>query len=254
MHPYYATGWNRDKIYPDLGFSHAYFIDAFTAPSYVRKYVDDASCMKKIIDIYESKQKGQPMFLFNVTMQNHSPYTEAYPNLTQDISLDGVNAFALSQYLSLIKKSDAALEELVNYFATAEEPTVIVFFGDHQPTDSVVQPVLALNGMSYDALSKDEEAKRYEVPYVIWANYDIKAGQNEDTSANFLAAKVLKTAGIPLADYENYLLDLSEKLPVISAERIVDADGNEQTLKTSEELKEYQKLQYYRLFDAGKGE
>lgn len=93
MHPYYATGWNRDKIYPDLGFSHAYFIDAFTAPSYVRKYVDDASCMKKIIDIYESKQKGQPMFLFNVTMQNHSPYTEAYPNLTQDISLDGVNAF-----------------------------------------------------------------------------------------------------------------------------------------------------------------
>ena len=127
MHPYYATGWNRDKIYPDA-ISHAYFIDAFTAPSYVRKYVDDASCMKKIIDIYESKQKGQPMFLFNVTMQNHSPYTEAYPNLTQDISLDGVNAFALSQYLSLIKKSDAALEELVNYFATAEEPTVIVFF------------------------------------------------------------------------------------------------------------------------------
>ncbi len=254
MHPYYATGWNRDKIYPDLGFSHAYFIDAFTAPSYVRKYVDDASCMKKIIDIYESKQKGQPMFLFNVTMQNHSPYTEAYPNLTQDISLDGVNAFALSQYLSLIKKSDAALEELVNYFATAEEPTVIVFFGDHQPTDSVVQPVLALNGMSYDTLSKDEEAKRYEVPYVIWANYDIKEGQNEDTSANFLAAKVLKTAGIPLSDYENYLLDLSEKLPVISAERIVDADGNEQILKTSEKLKEYQKLQYYRLFDAGKGE
>ena len=92
------------------------------------------------------------------------------------------------------------------------------------------------------------------MPYVIWANYDIKEGQNEDTSANFLAAKVLKTAGIPLSDYENYLLDLSEKLPVISAERIVDADGNEQTLKTSEELKEYQKMQYYRLFDAGKGE
>ena len=254
MHPYYATGWNRDKIYPDLGFSHAYFMDAFTTPTYVRKYIDDASCMKKIIATYEKKQAGQPMFLFNVTMQNHSPYTEAYPNLTQDVSVEGVNAFALSQYLSLIKRSDAALEELVDYFAAVDEPTVIVFFGDHQPTDSVVQPVLALNGKSYDTLTKVEEAKRYEVPYVIWANYDIREGKNEDTSANYLAAKVLKAAGIPLSDYENYLLDLSEKLPVVSAERMVDADGNEQTVKTSEALKEYQKLQYYRLFDAKEGE
>lgn len=74
---------------------------------------------------------------------------------------------------------------------------MIVFFGDHQPTDSVVQPVLALNGMSYDTLSKDEEAKRYEVPYVIWANYDIKEGQNEDTSANFLSGKGFKNSGNP---------------------------------------------------------
>lgn len=254
MHPYYATGWNRDKVYPKLGFSQAYFIDAFTSRSYVRKYVDDASCMEKIIDIYEKKQEGQPMFLFNVTMQNHSPYTEAYPNLIQDVSLEGVNAFVLSQYLSLIRRSDAALEELINYFAEADEPTVIVFFGDHQPTDSVVQPVLALNGMNYDTLSRQEEAKRYEVPYVIWANYDIREGQNEDISVNYLAAKVLDVAGIPLSDYENYLLDLSEELPVVSAERVVDKEGNEQTLKTSEALKEYQKLQYYRLFDAGKGE
>lgn len=254
MHPYYATGWNRDKVYPYLGFEHTYFIDAFLAPSYVRKYVDDASCVDKIIEVYEKKEAGQPMFLFNVTMQNHSPYTDSYMNLKQDITVEGVNTQALSQYLSLIKLSDAALEGLVNYFAGQTEPTVIVFFGDHQPTDSVVQPILAANGISSDSLSPEEAAKHYEVPYVIWANYDIREGTDEDTSVNYLAAKVLQEAGVPLSAYQSYLLELSSEMPIISTERVVDADGKEQALQETGILNTYKQLQYYQLFDAGKGE
>lgn len=254
MHPYYATGWNRDKVYPYLGFEHAYFIDAFTTPSYVRKYVDDASCVDKIIEIYENKEAGQPMFLFNVTMQNHSPYTESYMNLKEDITVEGANTQALSQYLSLIKLSDAALESLVTYFAGQMEPTVIAFFGDHQPTDSVVQPILTANGISTDSLSPEEEAKHYEVPYVIWANYDIREGTNEDISANYLAAKVLDEAGVPLSAYQSYLLELSGEIPVVSSERVVDVDGKEQSVSETEALNTYKKLQYYQLFDATKGE
>ncbi len=37
------------------------------------------------------------------------------------------------QYLNMIKMSDKALKELVHYFEKVDEPTVIVFFGDHQP-------------------------------------------------------------------------------------------------------------------------
>lgn len=254
MHPYYSTGWNRDKVYPYLGFEHAYFIDAFTTPSYVRKYVDDASCVDKIIEIYENKEAGQPMFLFNVTMQNHSPYTESYMNLKENITVEGANTQALSQYLSLIKLSDAALESLVTYFAGQMEPTVIVFFGDHQPTDSVVQPILTANGISADSLSPEEEAKHYEVPYVIWANYDIREGTNEDISANYLAAKVLDEAGVPLSAYQSYLLELSGEIPVVSSERVVDVDGKEQSVSETEALNTYKKLQYYQLFDATKGE
>lgn len=255
MHPYYATGWDRDKVYPDLGFDHTFFIEDFTSATYIRKYVDDKSCVNKIIQTYEEKEAGTPMFLFNVTMQNHSSYTETYPNLTQDITVEGVQSLALSQYLSLIKLSDAALQDLITYFSTQDEPTIIVFFGDHQPSDSVVQPILKLNGMSYDSLTAEEEAKRYEVPYVIWANYDIKESTGENTSANYLAAKVLDAAGIPLADYENYLLKLSQEIPVVSAERVVDGEGNETTAQEAQdELNVYQKLQYYRLFDAKEGE
>ena len=89
------------------------------------------------------------------------------------------------------------------------------------------------------------------MPYLIWANYDIEEETDADTSVNYLAAKVLKAAGVPTSDYQNYLLELSEKYPVISAQRVLDADGNRYGAdELPEELDAYEKLQYYQLFDA----
>lgn len=250
MHPYYATGWNRDKVYPNLGFQEMYFIDDFYGATHLRKYVDDASCMEKIIETYEKKEEGVPIFLFEVTMQNHGAYDESYANFTPDIFVEGISYEAVSQYFSLIKRSDAAFESLVSYFREEDEPTIIVFFGDHQPNDAIASPILSLNGKNVNELSKEEEAKRYEVPYIIWANYDIREGQGEDTSANYLAAKILDAAGIPLSEYQNYLLELEKELPIVSAERVVNESGKQMTVKDAkDDLINYQRLQYYQLFD-----
>ena len=40
-------------------------------------------------------------------------------------------------YLSLVKQTDPALQGLIDYFSQADEDTMIVFFGDHQPTTYV---------------------------------------------------------------------------------------------------------------------
>lgn len=255
MHPYYASGWNRDKVYPYLGFSNLSFMDDYSSPTYVRDYISDDSCVDKIIDTYENKPKDSPMFLFNVTIQNHSPYYQSYYNFNENVTAQGNYSESLNQYLSLIKLSDASLEKLITYFKAQSQPTVIVFFGDHQPSDVVAEPVLEENGMTYNTLTNEEQQKRYEVPYVIWANYSIESGKNEDTSANYLAAKVLDKAGVPLSSYENYLLQLSQKIPIISAETIKNKSGNDISLKDNNSLLDiYQKIQYYRLFDASEGE
>lgn len=252
-HPYYADGWERNVVYPLLGFSESIFKDAYIGADYIRKYVSDDSCVNKIIDIYEEKEEGTPLFLFNVTMQNHGAYAETYDNFKPDITAEGVENISLSQYLSLIKKSDESLEKLISYFAEEDEKTVIVFFGDHQPNDTVASPVLNLNGMSAKTLTEEQLKLRYEVPYVIWANYDIEEMTEKDTSANFLAANVLKTAGVPLDANSAYLLELEKEYPVISAMRVQKKDGTDTNISgVKEELKEYQSLQYYRLFDAGK--
>lgn len=250
MHPYNAGGWDRDKVYPLLGLDTNYFKTDFDHPEIVRKYISDKADYEKVIEIFEQKEEGKPLFLFNVTMQNHSSYTDAYDNFTPDISVTGAASDALNNYLSLLHLSDQALHDLLAYFAQSDEPTVVVFFGDHQPTNSVVRPIWKLNGKSDSSLTEEENARRYEVPYIIWANYPIETARNEDTSANFLAAKLLDTIGIPQSPYMAYLSGLAEDFPVISAIQTINKDDVSYPPEVlDKELLTYRKLQYYNLFD-----
>lgn len=250
MHPYNSTGWDRNTVYPDFGFQECYFIRDWTNPEKIRKYVSDRACYEKIIEQYEAKDANTPLFVFNVTMQNHSSYSEEFDNFKPDITVNGTSSKVLPNYLSLMKISDEAIEELIDYFSAEEEETLIVFFGDHQPTDSVASPVWKLNGKSASSLSLEEEALRYKVPFFIWTNYDIEEETNVETSPNFLGNKVLETAGIPLSDYRNFLAGLEEHYPVISSIRAEDANGNSYEIKeVEEELNDYAILQYFYLLD-----
>ena len=229
MHPYNSTGWNRNEVYPWLGFEESYFIRDFTSRHYIRDYVSDQTAYQKIIDIYEEKEAGKPAFIFEVTMQNHGGYTQKYENFIADVHAPDLNSAQLDQYLSLMKVSDQEFENLVAYFENKEEKTIIVFFGDHQPSDAVVRPILRWNQKL--VMNEEDAWLRYQVPYVIWANYDIEDGRDVDTDISFLAAQVLNRADMPTTAYQNFLLELAEH---------PDSD----TLKN-----QYEILQYYFMFD-----
>lgn len=246
QHPYYANGWDRERVYPLLGFEHMDFIEDYTNVSYVRKYISDASDMQHIIDTYEKKEAGKPAFIFNVTMQNHGGYTDVYPNFENDIQAQ-YNSDALNQYLSLIHKTDAALEDLVSYFSKVDEKTVIVFFGDHQPSDAVANQIEMASGVDPSDMNSEQQKKRYQVPYLVWANYDIGEASDQNTSLNYLSAQVLKAAGVPTSAYQNYFLELSNTYPVLSA-----AGSTENIGANKDALLTYRKLQYYNLFERNK--
>lgn len=268
QHPYYGSGWNRDTVYPLLGFDNLSFMQDYSNQRFVRKYISDETSFDKIIETYENKPDGQPAFIFNVTMQNHGGYTDTYYGFDNTVTADKLNNSALDQYLSLIKMTDEDLKSLIDYFSNVDEKTIVVFFGDHQPNDTVASSVLAANGMDYNNLSNEELKLRYQVPYVIWANYDIDEATGEDTSVNYLAANVLKAAGVPTSDYQSFLLKLKEEYPIISAVR-TDKTAGKTANKTSDKasnksdtatgsknkqadsdmLNNYKLLQYYRLFD-----
>ncbi len=248
MHPYNAEGWERNVAYPYMGFDTFYSLKNFSGVTKVREYVDDDSCVDRIIKEYEKSE--EPLFLFNVTMQNHSPYTAEYANFTPDITVEGSDSYQLSTYLSLVKLSDAALGRLIEYFSGVEEDTVVIFFGDHQPTDSVVKDVWTLNGVDPKNLSEEQECLRYQVPFVVWANYDIEEKTDVFTSANFLGAQAFEWCGLSKSGYQNYLLGVYEEYSAITARAVIKEDKKLVDFKEVEDdLLEYNMLQYYRLFN-----
>ncbi len=242
MHPYNASGWCRDDVYPWLGFESSYFVKDFKNRKYIRDYVSDKSAYDKIIEVYENREENQPQFIFEVTMQNHSSYSDPHDNFTPDIVVEGSTNYGLKQYLSLVKESDTQLENLLEYFALEEEKVLVVFFGDHQPSDYIANQIFRLNGISPSKLTEEQALLRYQVPYVVWANYDIEEGTNEDMDISFLAANVLEIADMDTTAYQNFLLEYEE---VLQAE-----DGTEEQKERVEEYTDiYQKLQYYYMFD-----
>lgn len=244
IHPYNASGWNRDTVYPNLGFSKSLFLSDFTNRRYIRNYVSDKTAYQKIIDVYEQKEDGTPLFAFEVTMQNHGGYTDLYENFTPDIFVEEFSHPALDQYLSLIKVSDAELQSLISYFENKED-TILVFFGDHQPSDYVANPILRANGVNTSNMSVEQAQLRYVVPYVIWANFDISEEANADTDISYLGAKVLEVAGISTNGYQNFLLEMEEE--IAKAKESGDAAAISEVEAKYKEI--YQILQYYLMFD-----
>lgn len=242
IHPYNASGWKRDEVYPLLGLENTIFLRDFSSRYYIRKYVSDKTAYEKIIEIYEKKEAGQPVFIFEVTMQNHGGYTEAYENFKEEIYVEEFESPALNQYLSLLKLSDEELERLITYFSYEEEKTIVLFFGDHQPNDSVVRPIYRWNGKNMSNLTVEEEKLRYVVPYVMWANFDIAEETQADADIRFLGAHLLKEAGVSLDAYQEFLLEY---------EMILNED--EDLENTKDKIEQYQQmsqiLQYYFMFD-----
>lgn len=252
VHPYYASAWNRDDVYPLLGFDNLTFLEDFDEDAQkLRRFTSDAATYDKIIELYENREENERFFSFCVTLQNHGGYDDVFDNFQPTVTVDGLeDDVSLSQYLSLIKESDAAFKDFIEYFSNVDEPTVILMFGDHQPTDMAIEGLL--NRFSPDLSGLEGLEKQYVTKFAFWANYDIDERDVEYTSCNFLSSMLLDVAGLPLSSYQRYLQELMQDYPVVTANCAIDNTGRylapDEVLRESE-LVEYNKLQYYMMFD-----
>ena len=255
MHPYYETGWSRDLVYPTLGFDESYFIEHFDQSQLIRKYISDEELYSKIIERYESRKVNENLFIMSISMQNHGGYATSYDNFPENYYKIGRSYTDANQYFSLIRESDNALRDFVNYFETVEEPVEIIFFGDHQPSLNRKFYEI-LNGKGLSGLTLGELQALYTVPFFIWTNYDTPEETVEITSLNYLSTLALERAGIDLPPYNQFMSDMMEVVPAINSRgyysiehgkyiHVEDALGKE-----LEWIKKYESLQYNGLFDA----
>jgi len=257
FHPYKSSGWNRPVAYEYLGFDHQLYEEDVEDPWVIRNYVSDQSDYERIYQVTdEANAQGSPAFVFNVTMQNHSGYSQGWKNLEHTVRLSGSQRTAdpaAEQYFALAAESDKALEQLIGHYSQVDGRTMIVFFGDHQPPlkNAFYEE---LYGKPLSDRTTQEVLQQYAVPFFIWTNYDIEERQDVILSPNFLGTYTAQMAGLPQTAYMNFLSALYRELPVITPVGCIAGDGayykrQELPEDLAELLDRYETLNYCGMVD-----
>lgn len=264
MHPYPGYNWNRTEAYKNLGF------DTFLDEAYYdgledemewerpRGYMSDRSDYDGILLQLREKEPGEKLFLFNVTMQNHGGYEVEGLKATVHVTrVNGVECTGeypkADQYLTLMKMSDEALSYLFGELEKLAEPTMVVLFGDHQPS---VETSLfeALYGMRWSEVPDELKLNSFRTSYLIWTNYDRETSEMGDMSAFMLGGQVLKAAGIGAEGLFALTQDLAKQYSAVHAMGVLERDGTfsgsrtENGLDTFPDIRRFHVLQYYEIF------
>lgn len=256
FHPYDSSGWNRTSVYDWLGFDEQLYEEDVHFPAYIRGFVSDQCDYEQLYRLTD-EAGDEPLFLFNVTIQNHSGYRLPWTNLERTVELTGAldgKYPAADQFFSLMRASDDALRNLISHYSQSDVPTLIVFFGDHQPPlgNDFYEDI---TGKPLDDRSTEEVFGQYGTPFFIWANYDIPEAQDVTLSSWALGVLTAEVAGLPLTGYQQFLSELAAKVPVITPVGFITADGRfsstEEENLTGEErylVQQYRLLAYNNLF------
>ena len=275
MHPELASNWSRDKVFRDLGFDA--FLDIRDFPEarpMVFGHTDDRSNYERLIQEFEAHP--DPLFLFNITMQNHGGYAlSAFEKEGKEIvSIDEkyrryTDAIAFE---SLMKASDDALAFLMDYFRKTDRPVVLCFFGDHQPAmPGAFEQALEESGRQAGESEISVGEKYFRVPYFIWTNdpeiladreklreearvfaAESRGSAMDMASPNFLGVAVQVYAGAELSEYSALVRQLRARVPVINETGRLGDDGVWKGWDGTEDpdiLSNYRRAQYYCLFE-----
>ena len=260
IHPAAGSNWNRDGVYSAFGFDTFDDEATFTGATRFRNRIDDASTYSKTLEYLNGSDT--PQFIFDVTLMGHSGYeTGLVPedkrvNCTVD-GLDEKNQNKLNEYLATSNEEDAQLKTLIDGIKKSKKPTIVLFFGDHQPALSE-----AIGGESDDIVQTEMQ---WQTCYTMWTNYDVAGsvkGTELDTSTSYLSALLCHEAGIPMTDRQKAAYLLMEDVPKINVVGAYLAknskhDGEwenvDAAVVNSESMKTLSYLQYRNLFDTGKG-
>ncbi|MDT3424839.1 phosphoglycerol transferase MdoB-like AlkP superfamily enzyme [Paenibacillus forsythiae] len=219
IHPFDETFYNRNKVYPVLGFDRFISQDQMTDAKRITPegYISDLSAIKEAVRQLESS--GQPTFLHLVTMQNHFPFVKGH-NGPNTITVGGVKPERkneLETYVQDTKLTDEALAYLAEELKAIKRPTVAVFWGDHLP---------ALSADIYTQAGWDANPRlKHETKLLYMANFDIGKQPVGTLSPAFIGPTVFELAGQRLPAYYKLLDKVKSELPGLSKSVLIGPSG-----------------------------
>ena len=248
IHSFGRTFFKRDDVYKVLGFDKFNAADTMENVDVDGDYISDLAMSKEIIAELE-KQK-QPTFIHAVTMQNHFPFTEGRfgENLIEISGLENEESKGeLETYTEGLRRSDEALQYLIEQLDNLDRPTLLVFFGDHLPSLGTNKSFYKENEYITNEKTSNERLAMAQTPLLMYANFDMPNDNLGLVSPIHFSNLIFDYAGLNKSLFYQFLSELYKEIPVLRDELKVDKNGeviNDLTKKQKEMLEQYKMLQY----------
>ncbi|GAB6513914.1 LTA synthase family protein [Bacillus cereus] len=248
IHSFGRTFFKRDDVYKVLGFDKFNAADTMENVDVDGDYISDLAMSKEIIAELE-KQK-QPTFIHAVTMQNHFPFTEGRfgENLIEISGLENEESKGeLETYTEGLRRSDEALQYLIEQLDNLDRPTLLVFFGDHLPSLGTNKSFYKENGYITNEKTPSERLAMAQTPLLMYANFDMPNDNLGVVSPIYFSNLIFDYAGLNKSVFYQFLSAFYKEIPVLRDELKVDKNGeviNDLTKKQKEMLEQYKILQY----------
>lgn len=201
VHPFQGSFYNRRTIYSQFSFDTMIFEDDFTVPvELYGTYIDDNTVYHQIEQLIT--ETDEPLYLHTTTMQNHQPYDQ------------GTGDTEFENYLQWIQHSSDGLADFITSLEQIDEPTIVLFIGDHFPSLRGEDGIYAQLGITSENCST-----LYEQKYVMWNNFglDMTATQpTEAVSVFYLPYIIMQAIDMPRDSFIQSMMDEMTVTPVYS--------------------------------------
>ncbi len=201
VHNNTATFYSRRTVYSYLGFN------SFTSEEYMDTQNDvnesdwmrDRNLIEPIMDAMDSTDNSD--FVYVVSVQPHGSYpTEPVledPAITvSGGATDEINA-AWEYYVNQLYEVDQFVADLIAEVEAKDEPTVIMFYGDHLPTMNLTEDDVSTKSL-------------FDTNYLIWDNLGLEQKNGQLYSYRAMA-DLFERIGIHEGVMFNYQQTMSEK-------------------------------------------
>ena len=199
------------KVYKLMKIDEVEFIPKVEKKYKKGTYVSEEYVADKIIDNLKNKPKDKPLFYMTMTMETHMPYSgDKYKEYDIDIkkskfskNLNG----KIKSYAQGVYDADKQLGRLYEYIKTLDEPTIIVFYGDHLPHIMSDKSIKYFN--TNDKLKN--LYRKYNTQSLILANFDISSLKEENENElkylgpDLLGAYIINHMDIEVSDYFKWI-------------------------------------------------
>ena len=179
VHPYPASFYGRDKVFPHLGFDEFIDIRSFEGAERFGPYISDRAVSEKVRVLMGLADK--PIFIFVITMENHGPLHLEKPNAEDVRSLYSEapppGCDDLTVYLRHLRNADRMIGELRSFLQQHPRSARMCWYGDHVP-------IMA------DAYRQLGDPKGH-TEYSLWSNRPAEKAAPETTPLSALAGRLL---------------------------------------------------------------